>query len=316
MTRINSVINRVSFVTHADKNYACKLVALIQSLAPRIDDSVVLAFCHDEETYEVVSKLEYTNLIPHRISDLETEFVELKQAKGNRSHLEYLFCLTPYLIKYAMKVTSAEYTIYVDSDVYFFGDPKATYENLDGLNSVYMTPHRFTENNIQKSIYGKYNVGWIAFDSAYKENKALDWWAEKCLESTSVQKNREIFGDQKYLDTIHEIEPRIGTCEYEGDNLAPWNYSDEIYARLQYGVNYFHFSGLKLYDRYAVLGNSGYTPNVSKRLKKDLYRPYIAKLLEIEREYNIGTCRSRKKFTLKEICHIIFIRDLLFINHP
>ena len=316
MTRINTMINRVSFVTHADKNYACKLVALIQSLAPRINDSVVLAFCHDEETYEVVSKLEYTNLIPHRISDLETEFVELNQAKSNRPHLEYLFCLTPFLIKYAMKVTSAEYTIYVDSDVYFFGDPKATYENLDRFNSVYMTPHRFTENNSLKSIYGRYNVGWIAFNSSLKENKALDWWAEKCLESTSVMKNKEVFGDQKYLDTIHEIDPRIGTCEYEGDNLAPWNYSDEIYAGLRDGVNYFHFSGLKLYDRYAVLGNSGYTSKVSKRLKKDLYRPYIAKLLEIEREHRIVTGRSRKKVTLKEIFQIILIRDILFIKHP
>lgn len=316
MTRMKSMIQKVTFVTHADKNYACRLIALIESLASRIDDSIILVICHDEVTYEVVSKLEYPNVVLQRLSDLESEFEELKIAKTNRPHLEYLFCLTPFLLKYAMKITSTEYTIYVDSDIYFFGDPKTTYQNLDNSNSVYITPHRFTVNNESKRIYGMYNVGWIAFKSMHKQNKALNWWAEKCLESTSIEKNKDIFGDQKYLDYIHEIDPRIGICEYEGDNLAPWNYTDEINSSLKSGINYFHFSGLKIYSRFAILGNTGYTQRVSKRLRKEIYHPYISKLLEVEKKHQIDSCRAQKKFTLKEKCQFLISRDILFFSRP
>ncbi len=310
------MIQKVTFVTHADKNYACKLIALLDSLAPRVDDSIILVICHDEVTYEAVSKLEYANLIIRRLSDLETEFEELKTARDNRPHLEYLFCLTPFLVKYAMNITTAEYMIYVDSDIYFFGDPKTTYQNLDNSNSVYITPHRFTENNKSKEIYGKYNVGWIAFESTHKENRALNWWAEKCLESTSIEKNKDVFGDQKYLDCIHEIDPRIGVCEYEGDNLAPWNYTDDINSSLKNGINYFHFSGLKIYNRFAILGNTGYTQRVSKKLRKEIYHPYISKLLEVEKKHQIDSCRSQKRFTPKQIFQFLFSRDLFFFNHP
>ena len=49
--------------------------------------------------------------------------------------------------------------------------------------------------NYHLGKYGNFNVGWLAFKNSLESLALLDWWATKCIESTSsslVKKCMEI----------------------------------------------------------------------------------------------------------------------------
>jgi hypothetical protein len=303
------------YVTHCDKNYASRAMALIDSMRRHGCADPIYAICHDQDALEQLNGIGDGRLMPIHLNELEDAYPELLLAKSNRSHLEYLFCLTPFLLLFANTKTPNELLIYLDSDLYFFDHPSKAIPISTEPYDVAIASHNFPIKLQHLEVYGKYNVGWLAFAQTDNSLKLLRWWADKCAESTSIEKDRSIFADQKYLDSFDSMEASVYSISSIPRNGAPWNCFD-----VESGINeeltvsgtpliFFHFSGLRRKRLITVLGYSGYGIRPSNRLKKFVFRPYIVSLSKFEERAGQGRHIDTQKFFLKDWIRILFFLD-------
>ena len=215
----------LTVVTHCDSNYLSRALSLVQSLQSNGFTGQIVVFTHDESACDKLSALSIVNLNVKMISELEEFFPEIIAARGNRKRIEFYYCITPFLLKYIQAKYPDTLSVYLDADLYFFLSLK---EALAGIDSsvIAITPHRFTKANSHLEKYGLYNVGLVCFGTAHAATKVLDWWANRCLESTSQELSHGVYGDQKYLDRFEEISPEVKILSNSGINAAPWNLND------------------------------------------------------------------------------------------
>ena len=309
------------YVTHCDKNYATRAAALVTSMRQNGCTDLVCVVCHDEQAKAVVDSLKDLKLISFMLSEVEAYFPDLRVAQTNRSKLEYLFCLTPYLIEYTFLLHSNEIVIYIDSDIYFFASPTKALNSLRRDADVAIVPHRFIEESKYLERYGKFNVGWMAFRPTDESRKVLNWWREKCFESTSCIVTEESFADQKYLDQFTTISARISIANNLGENAAPWNcYSIDKIANARIAIRneeliYFHFSGLRMYPNCTVLGYAGYGKRPSREMRSRIYKPYIKNLKHIENSLDFIPTQEPRSLMLREWIRTLYFSDIIF-NKP
>lgn len=147
--------------------------------------------------------------------------------------------------------------IYVDNDIYFFGNSTLLFEQLNHYR-VLLTPHFYSsdphrEQNWLEANFrvGLYNAGFFAArrDAA----DVLDWWARCCLYAIKQSFWRGLFDDQKYLDLVTVIFEGVGVLKHRGCNVAGWNYkTGEITQSLDsqmlsgYPIMFIHFAELTM----------------------------------------------------------------------
>jgi hypothetical protein len=282
----NLPYQEVTFVTHSDINYASKVIALLQSMQGWKFHYKIDVFCHDEETAAAVNYFGFPGVVTHRIQELVEAFPELLQARRTRSQKEYLFCITPFLIRFIENIGDSKTAIYIDADIFFFDDPAHTLSAFTKDDIVSIVPHRFSKANLHLEIFGKYNVGWIAFKCVRGGNPILEWWMARCIESTSTKKdNKLIYGDQKYLDQFPKIDSNVRIINEISHNVAPWNLGEYVLSSPKTFPTYYHFSGFTKYGKVIILNLLNY--KVSRKNKSwpfihHLYNTYACTLNEIE----------------------------------
>ena len=75
-----------------------------------------------------------------------------------------------------------------------------------------MVEHRF-HRYADKVIYGRFNVGWNTFDRSPVARRALQWWADACLE-WCYDRVEGKFADQGYLTALHRNTPETHILRY------------------------------------------------------------------------------------------------------
>ena len=308
---------KVTVITHCDRNYLAKAYSLIRSLRDNSYTGVIVVICHDKESLEKLSSLNLPNVLPYSISQVEDEFPQLLTARSNRSQHEYFFCVTPFLIKFIMHRFDSNLYVYLDSDLFFFSDfTSALDSNEDYV--VAITPHRYKSNYKHLEIYGKYNVGLLSIRQCPDSENIIDWWAMQCIKSTSVNTTNDVYGDQKYLDEFETLIKGVKSLDNLGHNVAPWNFTDVVQtdgdlkiisnfdARL---LVYFHFSGLKRYRYFSLLGFMPFRQRATKQVKTLIYQPYLKSLRESEYKLGINRNNEQKKIGLVNLVHSLRYSD-------
>ena len=255
----------------------------------------IIIFYQDIETKKAFELFSISNLTLLPISQLISHFPLLAVAKENRAKIEFYYCLTPFVIKYARLLHETSIISYVDADIYFFKNFYSEIENLKTNFSARIVSHRFKESEKYLEKYGKFNVGILQFNAS-NGDKVLDWWAESCIRSTSLIATENSFGDQKYLDHFQNLDPSTIISENSGENVAPWNLISEDVESSQGCVYiegkeliYFHFSGLKLFRFGAILGFAGYSRRAGSTIWKLIYRPYVRFLRNVEKTTKLNS---------------------------
>jgi len=117
--------------------------------------------------------------------------------------------------------------IYIDNDIYFYNNFNFIWEELKD-NNVLLTPHYYPFDPLENQNWfeanfrvGLYNAGFFAANKDSK--KVLNWWSEACLYRMEKNYFRGLFDDQKYLDLIPNIFPKIKVLKHQGCNVAEWN---------------------------------------------------------------------------------------------
>jgi hypothetical protein len=308
---------KVTIVTHCDINYVAKAHSLICSLKENNFKGVMVVVCHDQESLSRLTSLKMPEVYLFSISQVEELFPQLLVARLNRPQIEYYYCVTPFLVKFIMRKFDSDFFVYLDSDTYFFSDFLSALETHDDY-VVAITPHRFRISNKNLEIYGKYNVGLMSFKKCSDSENIIDWWAKQCLVSTSIDLNEGVCGDQKYLDDFENLSLGVKQLDNPGHNVAPWNFSDVVAqdGELKVIENsrtnklvYFHFSGLKRYSFFSVLGFMPFRNKANKRVKKLVYKPYLKSLCESE--YQLGLHKTERS---KSLGYLDFIHTLRYFD--
>lgn len=300
------------FCTYFDSNYLDKGIALIESLEKVCAFFRIYIFAIDKKAKYVLSKQQYKNAIIVDIKDVESPDIIFE--KNKRTPAEYCWMLTPIIIKYVLEKYSEPHCTYVDADLYFFNSPESNINMIiDSGADVSLVEHRLgkgKKNRILEKKNGRYCVEYNFFRNTTNGINVLNWWGKKCMESTSLVADGEVFGDQKYLDKFELLFDKVLVNNDMGIGIAPWNigqYKKEKYKLFEEEIRYkhttvtpifFHFHQLEYIDNNTInihVHTRKY--GISKQLVKEVYLPYLKKISEIRKmlkeQYSIEFMVSR-----------------------
>jgi hypothetical protein len=301
-------------ITHCDKYFASRAAALVGSLAKFGHRHQIVIFAHDDETLNLFKNAHVNNVTAIKIFELTSRYKELEKARENRSKTEFMFCVTPFLIKYGFEVLNAKDVWYVDADIVFF-DSFARLENQTVDYSVLITSHNFPSRLKFLEKYGAFNVGILYARGDETGREIVDWWASKCIESTAMDPTGKVYGDQKYLDSFREISPKVEIFSGLGVNAAPWNMKPlkivEGKVKCSDGSDLiaFHFSGLRRFKHFIFLGYSHYGWSMDFVTKTLIYRLYLNTLNEIESKQPSIKFTDSRKVSKRGILKMIRYKD-------
>ncbi|MCT4621489.1 MAG: hypothetical protein N4A62_19140 [Marinisporobacter sp.] len=232
-------------------------LALLCSLYQFIDNFNLFTLCMDDDTFEVLQKMNWKNVYIIHVNEIENE--ELIIIKKQRKLNEYCWTLKPVFLQYVfINYTKINRITYLDADLYFFGDPTLIFENQKYC-SILLSRHNLYIPNIKleckelERLLGKYNSGFISFKRDNNTYNCLKWWKDRCIEWCYDRVEEGKFGDQVYLDCMPS--EFLGICDIEtpGVNIGHWNYckykfsiqNNKVYID-DFRLIFYHFSGFRV----------------------------------------------------------------------
>ena len=283
-----------SYCSYSDVNYFSRFCVLLDSIRKYDSESIVFLLCLDSETFELAQDLAPKQVTLLNLEEIEGRYPELLDAKAGRTKMEYVFTLTPFLLRWVQEKTNDnDLAIYLDADLFFYESPESVIEEL-GPSEIGIIPHSYP-SNIAQSLrkYGLYNVGWVGFRNSQAGRQCLDWWASQCLEWCGDEPLNGKYADQGYLDQFPNLFEGVKVLENREFNLAPWNTRGQVIltdsdGRVTLGdhtpLTFFHFHGLKRFGKWMVTSQLNYRSPASKSLVEHVYKPYLQALQTTERE--------------------------------
>ena len=260
-------------------------LALYQSLIQRGTPFHLWILCMDAEARDLLAARKLTGVSLLTVDDLARRDPDVLIARGNRSLVEFYFTSKSFLCRHIFDThPDVELLTYVDADCFFFSDPAAILAEMDG-HSVGLTPHRFPPHLKSDEQYGLFNAGFTSFRRDEVGLACLDWWRASCLEWCHDHVSEGRFADQRYLDAMPGMSPRVRLMS-KGMNAAPWNISQDNVSLKEGAVMIddsplvlFHFHGVRrlgpcIYDS----GFAGYKARLSDVVRRSIYKPYLAAL--------------------------------------
>ena len=282
--------NRV-YCTYFDHNYLPRGLALYHSLQQHAPGARLLVLCLSEACHRALTALDLPGLVPVHLADFEAANADVAATRPSRSQIEYYFTCSPAWILFVLQNSpDAEWTTYLDSDLFFFASPDPIYDEMREA-AFGIIPHRFSRGLEDQRRFGLYNVGWVSARNRDDGIAVLRWWRERCIEWCYDRVEDDRFADQRYLDRMPGLFGGIHVISHLGANLAPWNIGDcrlawksgsiEIDGR--FPLLFFHFYGVRRSGGYYFNSHRFYQAPFSGLIRDEMYKPYAAALSAAER---------------------------------
>lgn len=275
-----------NFCTLFDKNYIYRGLCLYRSIVKNCGDFKLWILCMDEEVYDVLNKLKLVNTVLVRLQDIESQ--EVLAAKKDRSAGEYCWTLSS-VFAYHILINNPhlENLSYIDSDTYFFSDPKNIYLEMEG-KSVGIIRHNYSSGlEYLEKRSGIYNVAMVIFKNDQNGLACLKWWKEQCLKWCYNRFEDGKFGDQMYLDDWPSRFAGVHVIKQKGADAAPWNinrYTLSVRGGKAYvdedELIFYHFHSLKIFGAEKFQYHS-YVYKISEKAHEIIYEPYIREVSSV-----------------------------------
>ncbi len=273
--------NKLNFCTLFDSNYLHFGLTLYSSLKRHCDNFHLYIFAFDDKCEKFLKLQNLENVTVISLCEFEDE--ELLAIKSTRSKGEYCWTCTASTILYVLKKFSQDHCTYVDSDIFFFNNPRILIDEV-GDNSVLITPHNYLPQYDQSKVSGKYCVQFMMFKNDECGLEALNWWRKRCIEWCYAEPEDGKFGDQKYLDDWMIRFKKVHELKHEG-GVAPWNISSykikdgKIYKKNGevFDLVFYHFHGFCLLSLQVVkLAPAQYL--IKNDAIKEIYKKYLQEI--------------------------------------
>lgn len=285
----------LTFCTLFDSNYLDKGLVLYESLKCVMEDFKLYILAMDDRCCSILKSMELSNAVIISLEEFEDE--ELLEIKRQRARAEYCWTCTASLIDYVLETYGEEYCTYIDSDLFFYKNPKVLIEEMcDAGCSVQIVKHGFGEGMLaeeKEKGAGKYCVQFNTFKNDEYGREILKTWNRQCRNHCSMEPGE--MGDQKYLSDWAEKYEKVHVLTNQGGGVAPWNLfrfrSSGQKGRLvdkktkeSFDLIFYHFHHLE------YVGENQVNINVFKKelgaetkLVFEIYFPYLKKLEETKR---------------------------------
>lgn len=291
------------FCTLFDSYYLDKGIVLYRSLERCSSEFKLYIFCFDDRSYEILIEMKLFHAVLIHHSEIEDE--RLLKLKKERSKAEYCWTCTPVIIEYVLKHYKEPGCTYIDSDLYFFADPKILFDEIaQAKANIVITEHRFKNSRNGRQLCkrsGKYCVEFNYFDQSENAWEALTWWKERCFEWCYHLYEPERMGDQKYLEKFPKLFHGVHELRHLGGGVAPWNLGQYKLAGIEkrqpiltekksgaeFPVVFYHFQNIRYLSENTVNVSSG---THLKKTKDAIYIPYLTEIEQTRkllREYGI-----------------------------
>jgi hypothetical protein len=246
----------------------------------------------DEDAYGTLQSLKLPQIVACSLAELEESNQELRDVRSTRSTVEYYYTCGPAFLLFLLRgYPEINLLTYLDSDLYFFSQPKPLFNELNGY-SIGIIEHRLPNRLSKLKRFGTYNVGWVSFRRDESGLQCLRWWANRCIEWCYDRVEGEKFADQKYLDEFPRRFELVRAIRHKGANVAPWNVGNVRITSRNNSVwvdgqplIFFHFQGFKVITPWLFDTNFGsYRSCPSSVVRQKIFDPYIQELRLISRE--------------------------------
>lgn len=295
----------ITLTTLSDIGYIRRGIALYESLEKTTKDDFCLYYlCLDEQTYEKLNEINFKNLIPIRINEIEYSD-DFKQLKENTKYVKggfcsYCFALASFFTNYIYEKNKPQSIVYIDADCFFYKDI-GDILNFVGEKSVGIHLHRHVPVGHH---VGGYNVGVVIFNGT-TGGDILKWWRDCNINPNNkwaAQYGR--VWDQAYLEAFAPVfgVDKVCVIDDEIGHAAPWNfalykYNDDgsiVWQGKKQSIYFCHFATFAEYpesDTYTVDRTGGQNPQNQRLLNdtniKQYYDNYFNILKDIHIKYNI-----------------------------
>lgn len=259
------------FVTLFNSLFLPQGLALHMSMERYASDYRLWVLCVDEETFDILGRLDLPNIRRLKLRDLETP--ELLKVKPGRTIGEYCWTLTPFAPRFVFESDSTVQRVtYIDADLWFRTSPSRLLDELGkSQKPVLITEHAFSPESDQSATSGKYCVQFVTFTRGLGEC-VRDWWEKRCIEWCYARHEDGKFGDQRYLDEWPQrFAEEVHVLKARGLALAPWNVLRFPYSE----ASFYHFHGLRILSGGKVDIGAYELPSA---VIDNVYRPYFADL--------------------------------------
>lgn len=300
----------MNYCTYFNSDFIIYGLSLCKSLQKHSPKSSIFVLALDVVVEKVLAHL-MPDINVVTLKKLEGNYTDLLTIKHSRSQIEYYWTCTPHILDYLISVRKLSNITYLDSDQLFFKSPKSIEEEIKKF-SISILPHRFKKELEHLNIFGEFNVSWISVLNDENAIKALGWWRFKCLEDCSINFEKEIVGDQKYLDFFHKKFYSVHTIMNQGCGVAPWN------SGCNYNVILYHFQSLRHINNYFFCyDHSEYKYKMSKFTLKNIYKPYLLELVRFNKKINKSfSFKQTKKSQLKFSLDMLTTYEFIFLLNP
>jgi len=178
-------------------------------------------YCYDDRSFTAISRLALPNLTPIKIETVESWSGISHDFFSDRSAVEYMFTMTPLVIRHTRECLPHMRIVYVDSDYYFYSSPAPVLKKVGDYDASFVK-HGFPPEYEYLAEHGTYNVGWNYFSPSINATQAINHWCLRTIEWCYDKIEGERYADQRYLDEVSKgidlfcaVEPiQIGLAEY------------------------------------------------------------------------------------------------------
>ncbi len=300
------------FVTSANGPYLAKALCLRESFRAQRSAGTFWFFALDSQAATAMSQLGGSDGIVVAESDYDTP--ELQAVRAVRSPLEYACTTKPIFLQHVMKHAGAgNWVFWLDGDMFFFQPAERIVPA--GAASVLLTPHRFTPAfaALGPSV-GMFNAGFAGFRKTSAGQRALAWWAERCLEWCGAVPDGKRYTDQKYLDEMPALFDEVADAA-PGVNAAPWNSVESETemdgtmpgTALQIGGHpliLYHFQGLRVLHRRCYDLYADDRLRLPAELRRLVYRPYVRALRQASQRVDAVLGNLRREHPARSLLRV------------
>ncbi len=297
-------MEKMYFSTVVSSKYIYKLIVMYKTLIYHCNHFHLFIFCSDDISYHILTSMDLKNTTCFSMNQIEDQ--ELLRVKGTRPELEYAWTLKSVMLFYIMThYQDAKYYAHIDADLCFFSDPGIMFlESPDA--TLYLTDHNNSEKFMKYyDLSGRYNTGFVGCRNCPEALEAIAWWRHKCIECcTSIMDvERELYGDQKYVEAWPQLFPNVYAFTSRGINVALWNVEQYHISHQENRVFidndlliFYHFSG------FSILGPREFNLSWFHQIKNPqlieyIYIPYMHLLISTMEEVKQIMPNFREGFT-------------------
>jgi hypothetical protein len=200
-----------------------------RSLVHHCPECRLFVLCLDDETFDLLGRLELPRVELLRLRDVEDD--ALRKVKPHRSRAEYTWTFSPCLPLHLLQAhEDLDSITYLDADLMFFSTPQPVLAEI-GDSSIAVIDHRYPARLAHLEVYGHFNVQWVGFRRDHEGLACLTSWREECIDWCFSYFDGERMADQKYLDAWPRRYRSLHVIQNPGAGVAPWNFPRYRFSR-------------------------------------------------------------------------------------